>query len=195
MALRSLGSRMALDNAIPGRENAVQSCRAARGDHKETTMESITGKNSFVIDTVGDDSAFREFLATSPHGLQFVPEAFSPRTEPALKGDFGDFAKWIKENHSSTTVTIPAGAPRMVLQSGDIWLPLVHLATDTKVHAFLKMVASYLYERLKGALKSDRRHIHMSAMYHDEIAGVTKRLTFEGDIESLEKIIKRFDTD
>jgi len=144
-----------------------------------------------------EDAAFRDevrtFLAGNPSGIALMPQTMPHSGVSGLKADFGDFAKWIRENHPSVRVTVPVDAPRILLRGADIWLPLVYLATDASAQVFLNMVANYLYDRSKGLLKNDQPRIHFTVEYEDRTAGITKRLEFSGDAESLGKITKRFD--
>ena len=63
------------------------------------------------------------------------------------------------------------------------------------MQVFLNMVASYLYDKSKGNLSSDRPIVHLAVMYQNKRDGVTKKFEFSGDSESLSKAVKRFDLD
>jgi hypothetical protein len=58
---------------------------------------------------------------------------------------------------------------------------------------YLSLVANYLYEKMRGALKGDRTRVRFSAMYEDVSTGVIKRFDFDGDRESLKQAITTFD--
>jgi hypothetical protein len=138
--------------------------------------------------------AFMEYFRSTDLGVSFIPEPYGGSTA-SLKADSGDFAKWLKSQHPELPITIPASVPKVVLHGADVWLPLVYLAGDTSVQIFLNMVASYLYDKAKGGLKTERTRVHMSVIYRDKREGKSKRFEFSGDQESLAKAIKRFDLD
>lgn len=54
------------------------------------------------------------------------------------------------------------------------------------------LVASYLYERMKGELKGESTRVHFCAEFEDKHNGKIKRFTFDGDADALQKAIKRF---
>jgi hypothetical protein len=147
------------------------------------------------IHAVEDDSDYREFVDTVRNGIRFIPEASCSGSPPSLKADFGDFAKWIRLQHPDLPISIPSHAPKIALHGADIWLPLVQLAADTSMQVFLNMAASYLYDRARGALKTDRPRVHMAVVYEDKKQGKIKKFEFSGDHESLTKAIRRFDLD
>jgi hypothetical protein len=146
------------------------------------------------VTDVVDDTGHRQFLATCSTGIAFVPEPIGDQDVLGLKADYGDFSKWLAAEHPRLVVTVPPDTSKIILHNADIWLPLVYLAADTSIQVFLNMVASYLYERAKGALKNEQPgRVHLSAEYQDWRAGKTKRLEFSGDSDALAKVIKRFD--
>ena len=141
------------------------------------------------------DSECQAFVDSTRVGLRFIAEAQYGGSPASLKADFGDFAKWIRLHQSDLIIQIPKGTPKIALHGADVWLPLIQLATDTSMQIFLNMAASYLYDRAKGALKTDTPRVHMSVIYLDKKQGKTKKFEFSGDNEALAKAIKRFDLD
>lgn len=142
---------------------------------------------------IEDDSAFRAFSAKYPTGLEMVAEQYGEGKQFAVKSDAGDFVKWLRANSPDLKVVLDSKAPKLVLRSGDIWLPLTFLASDIAFPVYLNLVASYLYERMKGALKGEPTRVHLCAEFEDKANGKIKRFTFDGDAEALQKAIKRFD--
>jgi len=141
-----------------------------------------------------EDAAFDEFLGSTNSGVRLVAEPFGDSTS-SLKADAGDFAKWMRSERPELSVSLPESTPKIVLHGADVWLPLIYLAGDTSMQVFLNMAASYLYDKAKGALKSDKPRVHMSVMYQDKRLGRTKKFEFSGDQEALARAIKRFDLD
>ena len=141
-----------------------------------------------------EDQAFDEYLSSTDHGVRFVPEPFGDSTA-SLKADAGDFAKWMRSEHPDLPISLPDSVPKIVLHGADVWLPLIYLAGDTSMQVLLNMAASYLYDKAKGALKTDLPRVHISVMYQDKKLGKTKKFEFSGDQDALAKAIKRFDLD
>lgn len=158
-------------------------------------MDHLRFKPVETVRDVEDDSDFQNFIATGALGLRFVPEPTGHQGAIGLLSDYGDFAKWLAQQHPEVPATVASDAPKVVLRNSNVWLPLVHLAADTSVQVFLNMAASYLYDRAKGALKHETPKIHLSIVYQDKTAGKTKRFEFSGDAEALGKAVKRFDLD
>lgn len=142
--------------------------------------------------TVDDDSEFRAFQRANQRGLAMIPETYRDSRTPALRAAGGDFAKWLKRNAPTIPVEVRPSEHRLVLRSGDYCLPLVFLAGDVALQVYLNMVANYIYEKMKGALKGDKARVRFSAMYEDAHIGIVKRFDFDGDEDALQRAIKRF---
>lgn len=156
-------------------------------------VDHLQFKPTLTVSTLEDDTDYQAFLSQEGQGLRFVPEPYGTDRPPSVASDFGDFAKWIRQQEPSIPVSVPTDAPKLLLRNADVWLPLVYLASDTSVQVFLNMAASYLYDKAKGSLKNDRPRVHMRAVYQDKQTGKTKKFEFSGDSEALTKAIKRFD--
>lgn len=146
------------------------------------------------VRTVRDDAAYLEYFGSAQEGIGLVPEPYGD-ISLGLKADGADFAKWIKQRHPEFPIALPPSSPKISLHGADVWLPLIYLASDTSMQVFLNLVASYLYDKLKGNLPSDQSKVHMSVMYHNKRDGITKKFDFSGDGDVLNKTIKRFDLD
>jgi hypothetical protein len=147
------------------------------------------------IQVVEDDIDYREFAKANQVGLRFIPTFPSDGPHPTLNAGFGDFAKWIKHNYTAFPLSIPKDTHKIVLHGADIWLPLIQLASDTSMQIFLSMVSSYLYDKAKGAIKTETNLIHMSVIYEDKKQKMIKKFEFSGDREALTKVMDRFDLD
>lgn len=146
------------------------------------------------VHTVTDNAAYLEYFGSAQGGMGFVPESYG-QVSKGLKSEGADFAKWIKQKNPGFPVSLPTSVPKISLHGADVWLPLIYLAGDTSMQVFLNMVASYLYDKSKGNLSSDRPIVHLAVMYQNKRDGVTKKFEFSGDSESLSKAVKRFDLD
>lgn len=142
---------------------------------------------------LSNDESFKHFLSTQQCGIFIAPEEIQSKTQLIIKSEAGYFAKWIKNNYHEINVVLDAQKPKLVLQSHDIFLPLVFLASDVSLPIYLNIVSSYLYEKMKGLLEGEKVHAHFTVVFEDKPNGITKRFDFEGDIDSLQNVIKRFD--
>ena len=160
----------------------------------EFDTSQLEPKEVAEVITIDDDPEFQRFIETNPVGLAIVPKRWRDYPEPVLPPDAGDFAKWLRAN-APVSVKVIETDKRLVLHSAEFWLPLVFLASDVSVQVYLNMVASYLYDKLKGALKGDAApRVHLSAEYVETPDGrVIKRFNFDGDLDTLKKVTKRFD--
>lgn len=132
-------------------------------------------------------------IVSGKNGIVIVPESYGEVGSSVVKADAGDFIKWLKTESPNIETHNDIEVPKLVLRSGDYWLPLVYLANNIALPVYLNLVANYLYDKARGALKGDTTRVHLSAVYEDKEAGVFKKFDFEGDTESLQKAIKRFD--
>jgi hypothetical protein len=158
-------------------------------------IDHLKFKPVLLVHPFEPDPDCQKFSESTRTGLRFIAEAQYGGSPASLKADFGDFAKWIRVQKPDFNIQIPEGTPKIALHGADIWLPLIQLAADTSMQVFLNMAASYLYDRAKGALKTDTPRVHMSVIYQDNKQGKTKKFEFSGDHEALAKAIKRFDLD
>lgn len=142
---------------------------------------------------VENDTNYLQFLSEVHADIAFVPQPMGEQDKPGLLSDYGDFMKWLAAEQPNISISVPSNTQKIILRSAEIWLPLAYLASDTSVQIFLNMVASYLYDRAKGGLKEEKARVNFSVEYQDKNVGKTKRLEFSGDVEALEKAIKRFD--
>lgn len=156
-------------------------------------MHSLESKQICETVVVDDDANFRSYLKSNPTGFSVVPEPYGKLEGLTLPSDAGDFAKWVRQNAPSIKVEARKADRRIVRRSSDYWLPLVFLAGDIALPIYLNLVANYLYDKMKGALKGETARVHLSAVYEDKKAGVVKRFNFEGDKTSLQEAIKKFD--
>lgn len=142
---------------------------------------------------VDDDREFRDFLSSNPTGITFIPEKYKGCEGLLMKPDAGDFAKWLRQNKSDINVEMRKTDKRLVLRSGDYWLPLVFLASDVALPIYLSLVSNYIYDRMKGALIGEKARVHLEVIYEDKEESITKKFTFEGDGDGLKEAIKKFD--
>jgi len=156
-------------------------------------MDQIAHHLTTTVTDVSDAAAFHEVGERVVSGLAFLPEPSSSGDVLYLKPDYGDFMKWVVTTHPELKLALPPHHPKLVLHSADIWLPLMYIARDTSMQVLLGLITNYLYDRMKGGLKSDRPIIAFSIVYEDRMAQKTKRLDFKGAAEDLAKVMKKFD--
>jgi hypothetical protein len=157
------------------------------------TMSMLEPRNVAEVAPIENDADFRDFMSREPKGLLIVSEPYGDANALAMRESAGDFARWLKLQSPAIPVQIRQADDRLVLRCGDYWLPLVFLASDVALPVYLNLVASYIYDKMKGALKSDKTRVRLSAVFEAEDGRITKRFDFDGDAESLAETIRRFD--
>ncbi len=85
----------------------------------------------------------------------------------------------MRKNNPNINIEVQKADKRLLLRSGDYWLPIVFLARDITLPLYLNIVANYLYEKMKGALKGEKARVHLSAIYEDSSKDLTKKFDFE----------------
>ena len=155
-------------------------------------MSILEPKDICELVAIDDDSAFKNYLGSDPSGFAVVTEKYPDCEGDVLLSGAGDFAKWVRRNAPEIKVKVNKADKHLMLRSGDYWLPLVFLASDVTIPVYLNIVANYLYDKMKGSLKGEKNRVHLSAIYESKKEGVSKRFNFEGDSDSLQKTITKF---
>jgi len=155
-------------------------------------VSSLQPENVCQVTQVVEDESFRDFLSRGEPGLAVVAEPFHDIEQPLLRSDGGDFTKWLRDEHPDIVVEIPS-ADYLVLQSSDVWLPLVFVATNIGLPVYLNLVSAYLSDRMKGNLESDKTPAHLSVEFLDGQSGSVKRLDFAGSPDSLRELAEKID--
>ena len=156
-------------------------------------MDIFNDKELCEVVSVDDDTEFIKFLSSNPHGITFVPEKYRECEDLVMKKSAGHFSKWLKKNNPNINVMVCKTDKKILLRSNDLWLPLVFIASDVTIQVYLNLVANYIYDWMKGALRGEKSRVHLEAIYKDKSEGITKKFNFEGDIDGLQKAIKQFD--
>jgi hypothetical protein len=133
---------------------------------------------------------YRDFSARNPNGLRLVAEPCGGDKRLALSSDAGDFGKWLQQKDPSTNIETQKHEVLIDRHSVDIWLGLLYIGGNIALTVFLNLVSSYLYDKTRGALRGDRSQVHLTVVYTDFKDGTCKKLTFEGDVDALKKLIE-----
>ena len=118
-------------------------------------------------------------------GSPFISETFN-------------FLKWIKQNKDiQENVSILEVEEKTIadLRSDQIWFPLVYLFSDVSLPIYLNVIANYLYEKLKGALLTDKYEVRVEALIEDKREKKTKKFLYEGSYQGFKEIVNRIDLD
>jgi hypothetical protein len=143
-------------------------------------------------ETIDAPLEFLNFLNTK-NGVLCVPEPkFREYTGSVLKPDTFSFAKWFKKNHPEITIDVGNASAKVGLRSNDFWLPLVYLANDVSLQIYLNIVANYIYDMARGALRHDKKSVHLSVIHKSE-SGDIKEFLYDGSLEGLKNTIKKID--
>ena len=158
-------------------------------------MDFFDEKELCEIVIIDNDEEFKDFLNSNPCGLIVLPEKHPGCDDLVMKDDAGDFSKWLIQNNPELKVEVRKTDKWQLLRSSDYWLPLVFLASDVTLPFYLSLVANYVYDRMRGALRGERARVHFEAYYEDKEKGATKKFSFHGDVETLQQTIDRFNVD
>jgi hypothetical protein len=157
-------------------------------------MENIfEPKDTHKIEAISDKHEFMSFIEKNPKGILCVPENVTKQSSHnVVMPQTYDFAKWVIKNKKDIAIDVSQSEGVKSLHSNDFWMPIVFLASDVSVQVFLGLVSSYIYDRIKGALKHDKATVHVEAYYKETTEGVAKKFSYEGSIEGFEKVAKNF---
>lgn len=152
-------------------------------NHDKADIEEVflEGKHQAFLENTGD-----RILCVS-HGI------LGGATDNFLMPETYPFAKWVRENRKDININVEEGQGIKDLRSGDFWMPLVLLASDVTVQMYVNLVSNYIYDMARGALKHDVKTVHLEALYKDEETKKTKKFSYSGSVEGLEKAMKKFD--
>jgi len=145
-----------------------------------------------VVDIEGDMSISHHY-EVSDTGITIALARYGVDGQLVDCSESPTFLKWLKANKPAIFVKKCEGVPLTSLHSNEIWMPIVFLANDIALPVYLNLVSSYVYERCRGGLKSDVNRVHITAEYENSETGVKKRFTFSGDLNALQKAIKKVD--
>jgi len=150
-------------------------------------------KDTHKIEVIEDNPELISLMQTNTKGILCVPESITGQSRyNVIMPQTYDFAKWIRKNKEDITIDVAESEGIKSLHSHDFWIPIVILASDMPVQVFLGLVSSYIYDRIKGALKHDKTDVHVQAYYKETPYGVIKRFSYNGSVEGFEKVAKRF---
>ena len=147
-----------------------------------------------VIDYDAKDE-YRDFSARNPTGLRLVATPCDTDKRLSLSSNTGDFRKWLQQEEPSMNIEVQKPEVLVDRHSVDIWLGLVYIGCNVVLPVFLSLISSYLYDKMKGALRGDRSQVHLTVVYTDSKDGTCKKLIFEGDADSLKKLVERLRRD
>ena len=150
-------------------------------------------KDTHKIEVIEDNPELTSLIRINTKHILCVPESVTRQSGcKVIMPQTYDFAKWIRKNKADITIDVAEPEGIKSLHSYDFWMPVVILASDMSVQVFLNLVSSYIYDRIKGALKHDKADVHVQAYYEETPHGVIKRFSYNGSIKGFEKVAKRF---
>ena len=157
-------------------------------------MENIfETKDMHKVEVMEDNPELISLMQINTNGILCVPENVTRQSQyNVVMPQTYDFAKWIRKNREDFIIDVAKSEGIKSLHSHDFWMPIVILASDISVQVFLGLVSSYIYDRIKGALKHDKADVHVQAYYKETPDGVVKRFSYNGSVEGFEKVAKKF---
>lgn len=158
-------------------------------------MENILEpKDTFKIEQINDNPEIASLIQNNVTGILCVPENITKQSSHnVVMPQTYDFAKWLKKNRKDIPIDVAKSEGIKSLHDNDFWMPIVILASDMSVQVFLGLVSSYIYDRIKGALKHDKADVHIQAYYRETPELVIKKFSYNGSVEGFEKVSKKFD--
>lgn len=156
----------------------------------ENTLEP---KDTFKLEQVDNNPELSSLMQNNTKGILCVPENVTRQSSNnVVMPQTYDFAKWLKRSRKDITIDVAQSEGTKSLHSNDFWMPIVILASDVSIQVFLGLVSSYIYDRIKGALKHDKTDVHVQAYYKETPKGVIKKFSYNGSVEGFEKVFKKF---
>lgn len=148
-----------------------------------------TGPRTQDFNPTKEDQAF----LSGTGGIRIIPdESFRDFEGHVHQPEAYRLAKWLRQKHPTVPVSME-DAPVVDLRSEEYWLPLVFLATDVTLPFYLNLVANYVYDMARGALKHDKTNVQLEVVHTDSKTGKAKRFSYKGPVDGLKACVKKFD--
>lgn len=127
------------------------------------------------------------------NGISLIPKIADDNTISIVK-NYGVFAKWVKLNKPEILVNVPEDIQQNIDNNSiDIFMPLIHLASDIALQVAIELIVDYIKDTIKGKLRQEPECAHVEIEYFDEVVGKNLKFKYEGSIEGLEKSVEKFD--
>ncbi len=158
-------------------------------------MENILEpKDKFKIEPINDNPELATLIQNNTKSILCIPENITKQSSyNVVPAQTYDFAKWLRKKREDISIDVVKSEGIKSLHANELWMPIVILASDMSVQVYLGLVSSYIYDRIKGALKHDRTDVHIQAYYEETREGVIKKFSYNGSVEGFEKVAKQFD--
>ena len=152
-------------------------------------MKLLADKIEYKDADLNDGNSFKKYVGTNPTGLKIV---HAKRGDNIVEqGETGNFVKWLRINNKNINVEYERGTSKLIMESHEIWFPLVFLANNIALPIYLNIVANYLCEKSKGLLQGENIQAHLNLIHEDKKTGKIKRLNFSGNHEALNSVIEK----
>ena len=143
------------------------------------------------VTEISDDQEFRAFVHGGGKGILCRTQVLDD--SDGLMPETYRFAKWMRSKRADVHIDVTASEGTHVLKSSEYWMPLVFLASNVSLPMFIGLITSYVYDMAKGRLQHQPQTIHTQVFYQDEATKKTKKFTYSGSVEGLEKTFEHFD--
>jgi hypothetical protein len=160
----------------------------------ERVMDNLfEHKDKYKIEQLSDNSELTTLIQNNTKSILCIPENITKQSSyNIVMAETYDFAKWLRKKRQDISIDVTQSEGIKSLHSNEFWMPIVILASDMSVQVFLGIVSSYIYDRIKGALKHDKSDIHVQAYYKETPDEVIKKFSYDGSVEGFEKVAKKF---
>ncbi|MCF8567892.1 hypothetical protein LLE49_24525 [Alicyclobacillus tolerans] len=146
------------------------------------SLEKFIAEQGFNQETVSRVQTADLIFLPSFRPFEGAPRAFQPDTL--------NFYKFLRRTNLDLNVELleNEGEEKTVsLHSYDIWLPVIWVAQEFLLPTIPSLIASYVYDRLRGTFTGETVDIHLNLYIRNEEKGITKHLDFSGPKEIFEK--------
>ena len=150
-------------------------------------------KDVHKIEAIEDNPELVSLVRANTRHILCIPESVGRQSRhKVIMPQTYNFAKWVRKNKTDIAIDVAESEGIKSLHSHDFWIPVVILASDMSVQVFLNLVSSFIYDRIKGALKHDKTDVHVQVYYEETPHGTIKRFSYDGSVEGFEKVARRF---
>ncbi len=157
----------------------------------EFIVANLERTNEYQISAYEAHDEYQVFSTNNPAGVRLVATPYDESNRLSLTSHAGDFRKWLQQEKPLINVELQKPAILVDHHSVDIWRGLFYIGRDLVLPVFLGLISAYLYDKMRGALRGDRSHVHLTVIYTDHKDGVCKKLVFDGDADAFAKLIER----
>lgn len=127
--------------------------------------------------------------------LLLPSNVFGDKNERAFYPETPDFLKFAKTELNDYKIDICENKGKEkteILQSADVWLPVLLISIDPLKDAVLptlvSLLSSYIFYKSKKETKDDEGAVHVQIIIHDKKRNISKNLKYDGPVSGLDQL-------